>query len=72
MSVKEELHKLIEHDALRLLSDMRARGGRSLARLLREAEEDEASEDELAALAELDDADRRVVSHDEIRREFAA
>ena len=78
MTTREELHRLIEelpeHDVQRLLSNLRGQGGNDLPSLLRAADEDEATEDELAALAEVTDdfAADHLVSHQEIRREFAA
>lgn len=74
MTIKDELHRLIndlpEHEAQRLLHDLRGGGGDDLPQLLRDADVDDASEDELAALVET--SDDRFISHDEIRREFAA
>ena len=79
MTVKEELHRLIdelpEHDAQRLLSDLRGRGAEDdLPAFLRDAPFDDEPEtdEERAAVAEAREEFRlgRVVSHDDIRREF--
>lgn len=80
VTTREELHQLIdelpEQDAQRLLSDLRRRSGGELPRSLREApfDDEPVTDEDRAALAEAEEdfAAGRVVSHDEIRREFAA
>lgn len=81
MTVKEDLHRLIdelpEHDARRLLRELGGRAAEALRgypRSLREApldDEPETEEERLGVAEALEDlAAGRVVSHEDVRREF--